>query len=213
MKYRDRKEAGYILGERLLSVVGKDVIVLAIANGGVLVGEAIAQILKCPLHIIVVRKIQIPGNPEAGFGSITSSGKVFFNELLLKYLKLSKEQINKCIEKTKKQIEERLKIFNLQKDYLKVVKDKEVVLTDDGLATGYTMISAIESVKEYKPKRIIVAIPTSSDTAISRIKKRVDKLICPDVRPGYYFAVADAYQNWYDVSENEVIDILKNFRI
>ncbi|MHA1758367.1 MAG: phosphoribosyltransferase, partial [Promethearchaeota archaeon] len=187
--------------------------VFAIPNGGVPVAEGFCSILDLNYDIIIVRKIKIPYNPEAGFGAVATDGSVLLNEILLEGLHLSKEDIERSIDITKCEIEERLKIYGKSKElkekYLNLVRNKYIFLLDDGLASGFTMLSAIKMLKNYLPKKIFVAVPTAPLRTVKRVKDYVDDVFCPNIRNVWHFAVADAYKHWYDVPESEVLEILK----
>lgn len=185
--------------------------VLAIPNGGIPVGVEIAKSLDAELDAIIVRKLQVPGNPEAGFGALTSQGLVVLNERLVRSIGLNQHQIDMVVKQTQDQIERR------KADYRGLVgivdpSKKDVILVDDGIASGYTMMAAIESVRNLSPISIIVAAPTSSRSAADLISKEIRNLICPRIESGFIFAVANAYKNWYDVPDSEVIEILENYR-
>ncbi len=210
--YVDREEAGRILAYELQTrKLENTPLVLAIPNGGLAVAIPIAQTLRAKLDLLIVRKLQIPYNPEAGFGAITSLGTIIFNKPLVARIGLNQDQINSVVERTRAQID------NRKQEYEGLVghyspEGKIVILVDDGLASGYTMLAAIQSVRNLKPCKILVAIPTASASAVSLICDEVDDFICPHIDSGYVFAVADAYENWYDVSELEVIELLRSIR-
>ncbi|OAG28704.1 phosphoribosyltransferase [Thermodesulfatator autotrophicus] len=207
--FRDREEAGSVLAEMLKPYQkAKDAIVLAIPAGGVPVGLTIAKKLGLPFDLIIVRKIHFPDNPEAGFGAITSEGDILINEELVAYAGLSPEEIEAQIVIEKKDLAKREALFRQGKPF-PVLLDKQVILVDDGLASGYTMMAAIKQVVRHKPSKIIVAVPTASEKAIQKIAPLADELYCANLRGGAFFAVADAYQNWYDLSPEEVISLLK----
>lgn len=208
--FEDRKEAGILLSKKLDKYKDSDAIVFAIPSGGVPVAAEVAKELRLPLDLIIVRKIQVPYNPEAGFGAMDPEGGVIFNKELVDRLMLTEEEIQNQIKKTKDVISKRERLFRKARDYSSV-KDRIVIVIDDGLASGYTMLSAIRFLKKKNPKKIVVAIPTGLDRTIEFISKEVDEVFCLNVRTGYSFAVADAYRNWYDLTDNEVISILKGF--
>ncbi|MFX1262439.1 MAG: phosphoribosyltransferase [Promethearchaeota archaeon] len=210
--YRDRNHAGHVLSEELGKIdYGSDPLVLAIPNGGVAVALPIAESLKADLDVIIVRKMQIPHNPEAGFGSLTSLGTMILNDALVKRIGLNEDDIRRVRSRTEKQIEERKMAYA---DLAGIFHPggRNVILVDDGLASGYTMLAAIQSIRESKPAGIMVAVPTSSSSAASRIRAEVDQFICPRVESGFVFAVANAYENWYDAPDDEVIDALARAR-
>ena len=200
--FRDREQAGKILAGRLPSIEAGSV-VLAIPNGGVLVGAALARELKLPLHLLVIRKIQLPWNTESGFGAVASDGSVLYNKSLLPQLGLSREEIEAQTEQARASVRERIKAYGAEEG-LPALKGKTVILTDDGLASGITMEAALQVARGKNPQKIIVAVPTASRSAAARIKTLADDFVCPDVRGGRVFAVADAYANWRDVEDDEV---------
>ncbi|MFN3301558.1 MAG: phosphoribosyltransferase [Patescibacteria group bacterium] len=202
--FKDRKEAGQKLAEVLKKKIKKDFICFAIPNGGVIVGKEIAEKLEIPLRLMIVRKILYPFTTEAGFGAIDPEGKIIFREVPYK-----REIIEKQIAKAKESVKERLEKFKKWANY-EDLKNKKIILTDDGLASGYTMLSGIKFLKRKNVKKIIVAVPCASISAIDLIKPEVDELISIFIKKDLPFAVADFYQNWYDVSDEEVIKILKN---
>ncbi|WP_022852622.1 phosphoribosyltransferase [Thermodesulfatator atlanticus] len=207
--FRDRVEAGYVLAEMLRPAYAKseDTLVLAIPAGGVPVGLVIAKELGLPFDLLIVRKIHFPDNPEAGFGAITSTGEILLNEELVAYAGLTEEDIAAQITKEKRDIQERERIFRKGKPFPEV-KGKKVILVDDGLASGYTMMAAIKSVTGKNPAKTVVAVPTASERAVQKVAPLVDELYVANLRSGAFFAVADAYQNWYDLSRDEVINLL-----
>jgi predicted phosphoribosyltransferase len=191
----------------------------AIPNGGVPVVEGFCSKLKINYDLIIVRKIKIPYNTEAGFGSVTPDGTVLINKDLLHQLNLSEKQVENAIEITKKEVKDRLvfynKNFDLEATYQNLIKNKVVFMVDDGLASGFTMLAAIKMVKKYDPIKIVVCVPTAPLHTIQRIKNVEVKTFCPNIRNTRWFAVADAYKHWYDIPETEVINYLNksNFYI
>ena len=209
--YKDRTHAGEVLVKELRQhETIKPSLVLAIPNGGVEVAVQIAQAYEADLDLLIVRKLQIPYNTEAGFGALTSLGTLILNEALVKRLEFNQEVIDSVRRRTE------LQITNRKEAYAGLVghanpEEKDVILVDDGLASGYTMLAAVQSVKERNPSSIIVAVPTSSGSAFQKVRDVVDAIICPRVESGFIFAVANAYQNWYDVPDIEVIEILRQY--
>ena len=210
--FKDRKEAGMLLSKSLSGYNGTGSIVLAIPSGGVSVAVEIAKALMLSLDVVIVRKIQIPFNTEAGFGAAGPDGKVIFNEELLRMLGLSEEEIERQIHRTKDIIKQRNERFRKGRNFPSL-KNRTVIIVDDGLASGYTMLAAIDFVKRQEPQKIVVAVPTGSKETVDTILTHVNELFCMNVRSGYPFAVAEAYENWYDLEDEEVISILNNFYI
>lgn len=206
-----RMEAGRLLSGLLSNIERKNAIVLAIPSGGVPVGAEISKKLRIPMDLLIVRKVQIPWNTEAGFGAVCPDGTEVLNEGMLKSLGLEDEDMNAQIEKARSSIREREIIFRKGRPFPSV-KGKTVVITDDGLASGYTMAAAVRFVRKEKAGRTIVAVPTALERTAHFILKEVDELYCLNVRRGEQFAVADAYQDWHDVSDKEVMKILDALR-
>jgi len=223
-KYESRFRAGemlvefikannYIFYNKLKQNV-KDFFCHAIPNGGVSVVEGFSSQFKVNYDLLIVRKLKIPYNTEAGFGAVTTDGTVFFNKLLLNELNLTEEQINRSISITKDEIKQRVKFYkkdvNIIKSQEKIIQNKNIFLIDDGLASGFTMLAGINMIKKYKPKSISIAVPTAPLRTVKSIEKEVDHIFCPNIRNVRWFAVADSYKHWYDVPDEEVLDILNN---
>ena len=206
--FKNRSHAGELLAERLEDYKGKDAYILAIPAGGVPVGVEISKRLNLPLDPIVVRKIHMPWNREAGFGAVTWDGIVLLNEDLVKHSELSKKEIDDCIAKEREEIDKRMNIFRCEK--FPEIVGKRVIIVDDGLASGFTILAAVHSVRRKNPKELVVAVPTSSLMAIEKIENFVDKIICLNIRKGPIFAVADAYEQWYDLEDEEVLKFLRS---
>lgn len=208
--FADRADAGRLLAGSLGDYTSSGALVLAIPAGGVPVAHEVAINLKLAMDVIVVRKVQIPGNTEAGFGAVGPDGEVIFNNALLKRLRLSDEEINRQVEQTRRVIETRNKTYRQSKTFPDL-KEKAVIIVDDGLASGYTMSEAVRFVRRKKAGKTIVAVPTASESAINLLMSEVDELHCLNIR-GYPFAVAEAYMEWHDLDDGEVISILRTWQ-
>ncbi len=206
--FEDRDDAGLHLARALERFREKDAIVLAIPSGGVPVGLAVSSQLKLPFDLLIIRKIPVPGNPESGFGAVSLEGDMVLNEPMVRMLGLSPEEIEVLAEPVKKELETRNRVFRGSGTWADL-KGRIVILVDDGLASGYTMMAAVHSVRRREPSQVVVAVPTASASTIRLLAPEVDLIVCPNVRSGYSFAVADAYRNWYDLEREEVIGLLK----
>lgn len=206
--FEDRTHAGILLAERMEEYEGKDAILFGIPAGGVPVGAVLARRLHLPLDILVVRKIHIPWNREAGFGALSWDGTVLLNEPLVAHLGLQPGEIERCIQEERQELERRLKIFRGAKPF-PAISHKTVIVVDDGLASGFTMLAALASLRKRAPKEIVVAVPTASMSALNLIRTEVEKIYCLNIRTGLRFAVADAYKQWYDLGDEHVLAILK----
>lgn len=204
--FEDRKDAGKKLALALKEYKNKGVIVLAIPRGGVEVGYEVAKYLHAKLSLIICRKLGIPTNPEAGFGAISEDGSY----MVLENIDISKNEIEKI--KNEQMNEIRRRILRLRKGRpLQPLKGKEVVLVDDGLAMGVTMHVAIITCRKKGAKKIIVAVPVSGIEVAESISKIADKLIVLE-KPRIFYSVAQAYKNWYDVGDEEVLNFIENER-
>ena len=214
--FRDRTSAGETLADLLKPYSKENVTILAIPNGGVPVAFPIFKNFRkvnpnVEFQLLIVRKIQIPYNTEAGFGAITLDGTIILNKMLVARIGLNEEQIQRQASKTLKQIEERLKRYGIESQEFDL-KNKVAILVDDGLASGFTMLAAVNSIKKFDPEKIVVAVPTAPRSSVERVAPLVDDLICPNIRDTLWFAVADAYKNWYDLEIDEVRGILEEVR-
>ena len=209
--FEDREDAGRMLAKKLNSFKGKGPIILAIPSGGLPVGYAIARELNIQMDVIIPRKIQIPYNPEAGFGAVAPDGSTILNEPLVRELGLTKEEIKILAKQVLEEIERRNRKFRGGR-LLPNLIGKTVILVDDGLASGYTMLAAIKSVKKQKPERILATVPTAPLSSARLVASQVDQLICLNIRSGPFFAVADAYQKWYDLDDGEVMEYIRRAR-
>ena len=210
MRYRDRTHAGRVLA-RLLSHYGeKPCVVLGLPNGGIPVGIEIAKEHGFDFDLLFVSKITPRFNTEIGYGSVSESGEVNLNRELMKRLGLSKEEVEDDIEKTERKIASRMKKY-VRKGGRCEIEGRIVILVDDGIASGYTMINARDTVKKRGAQEIVIAVPTAPLERYTMIGNMVDEIICPDVRDVGMFAVADAYDNWYDISFEGAIRFLMKF--
>ena len=195
------------MAEKLKEYKGKDVFVFAIPRGGVPVAYEVAKFLEAPLDVIVVRKIPIPWNPEAGFGAVAPDGTLYLNEEMVADLNLDQKTIKKLADEVLEEIKRREKIYRGEKPFPEV-KNKIVIVIDDGLASGYTMMAAVNFLKKQKPAKIIVASPTISEGAHNEVKPLVDELISLFIQKDYPYAVASFYEEWYDLTDEEVMNYL-----
>ncbi|MHA2394943.1 MAG: phosphoribosyltransferase [Promethearchaeota archaeon] len=209
--FDDRYQAGKILIEKLEMYRNDDnAIVLAIPAGGIQVAVKVAEELGIPLDIVVTRKLHIPWNQEAGFGALSWDGLIFLNEPLVASLNLTKEEIDRCVAKEKEAIDRRLSIFRQEKSFPDL-SDKTAIVVDDGLASGFSMMTTLRALRRRNVREAVVAVPTAPVSAINLLSPFADKIICLNIRSGPIFAVADAYKIWYDLTDREVIDILEKY--
>ncbi|MDP3183300.1 MAG: phosphoribosyltransferase family protein [Desulfobaccales bacterium] len=207
--FKDRTDAGRRLAARLLEYYGHEVHLFAIPAGGVPVGAEIARVLKVPLDLVIARKIQLPWTTEAGFGALDPAGQAVLNEELLRRVPLSPQEIEAQLQKTLAALRQREARLRGGRPYPDLA-GRPTLIVDDGLASGYTMRAAIKFLRGRNPGEIIVAVPTASARTAAELLPLMDRLVCLNVRGGWSFAVADAYVNWYDLTEEEVLEILES---
>ena len=206
--FHDRSDAGVKLAAFIREHLELDgPVVCAIPAGGIPVGLELARVFGTGLVPAVVRKLRIPWNPEAGFGAMTWDGRIFLNQPLASQLRLSREEIKVAEEQTRDIIRQRMELFAGGQPPPSF-RGRTVLLTDHGLASGYTMLAAIEAVLSDEPERIVVAVPTGSMGAVSLVAGRSETVICLNLKDRYPFAVADAYRHWHDLPDEEVLRYL-----
>lgn len=207
--FDDRFHAGVLLTEKLREYEGREeAYVLAIPAGGVQVAFSVVKRLRIPMDLVITRKLHIPWNREAGFGAITWDGITFLNEPLVSALGLTKESIDRCVEEEKEVISQRLKLYRGDRPF-PCLKGKIAIVVDDGLASGFSMLATVKSIKQRGAREIVIAVPTAPISAINLLRPHVDKVVCLNIRSGPVFAVADAYKVWYDLEDEDVMNILK----
>lgn len=207
-KFIDRYEAGVILANYLKDYANKpNVIILALPRGGVPVGYEIATALSAPLDVFIVRKLGLPGHEELAMGAIASGGTVFFNEPLLNQLNLNRLSIQNVVEKEREELLRREQLYRSNRP-LPNLKEKIVILVDDGIATGSTMMAAIEAIHSHKPKSIVIAVPVAAYSTCEEMAPLVERIVCP-LKPIDFYAVGLWYENFPQTSDDEVIELLK----
>ena len=211
--FRDRTEAGGYLADMLKPYADSYGVILAIPAGGLSVAAVVAERLRLPMDVAVVSKITPPDNTEVGYGAVAFDGTVRLNRNVLPAYRLTAQQIEAGIADTKEKVLRRVNRFRRARtmDYL---ANRTVILIDDGLASGFTMSVAVEAVSKIGVRQIVIAVPTAHERTLEEIEKLpnpADAIYCPNIRTDPCFAVADAYQNWSDVSEDQAADILARF--
>lgn len=201
--------AGRLLAARLLDYRGQAVRVFAIPAGGVPVAAEIALVLEVPLDLVIVRKIQLPWTTEAGFGALNPAGEAVFNQDLIDRFQMTPQDIETQVQKTLANLKEREERLRQNRPYPDLA-GATTIIADDGLASGYTMRTAVNFLKGKGAGKIIVAVPTGSARTVQDLLPLVDELFCLNVRGGWSFAVAEAYEDWYDLTEAEVLEIMKS---
>ncbi|MCL2679619.1 MAG: phosphoribosyl transferase [Dehalococcoidia bacterium] len=209
--FENRYDAGAKLAGKLAEYAGMSAVVLAIPNGGVPVAVPIALALGAELDIVVARKLPIPLRPEGGFGAVVDDGTTIFNEAVLAALNLDEHQINYQINKVREDIRRRSLAYRNNRA-LSLIKGKTAIIVDDGLASGYTMLAAVESVKRRQPSRVIVAVPAASEAAIQVVEKAAQSVTTIETSRAPRFYIADYYRYWNNLSDEDGVRCFKDWR-
>lgn len=205
--FKDRTEAGYLLAKQLADLRNKGAIVLGIPRGGIIVAKALAAKIHADLDIILSRKLGTPGQPELAMGALAEDGKVFLNQNIVRSMALTEKDIAREKARQAKEIQQRTQLIRsvLPKTRL---KNRIVIVTDDGVATGATMQAALWAVRQENPKRIIAAVPVASQEALEKLAADSDEIICLHL-PTLFYAVGQFYIHFDQVEDNEILRILK----
>jgi len=208
--FRDREHAGMILADMMSDYKDENALILGIPAGGIPVAAVLSRELSLELDVAVVSKVTLPWNTEAGYGAVSWEGTVRLNQDLISSIGLSKDEIHKGIGKTRGKVERRVKLFRGDKNWPNL-GEKTVILVDDGIASGFTILVAVMALKNMDVGELVVAVPTASPDSLNRLSAEVEAIYCPNIRSGWIFAVADAYQEWWDVDEGEVLRIMEDY--
>lgn len=209
--FADRYQAGQVLAGLLKQLDLQSPLVLAIPAGGVPVAVPLAEALSCQLDVAVVSKITLPWNSEAGYGAVAFDGSCLLNEAMIKAVGLSESEVSRGIEKTRAKVLRRVAVLRKEAAVIEMTT-RQVLVVDDGLASGFTMQAAVDALRRAGAKSIVVAVPTGHESSIQLLAKTADNVCCANVRTGSSFAVAAAYQQWGDVSEAEALHALQEYR-
>lgn len=204
--FRDRKDAGAKLAGALTGYADSDALVLGIPRGGVEVAREIAKTLNLDLSIVIVRKLPLPHNPEAGFGAIAEDGSIHFREDIMRAL--DPLVVERIMNEQKQEIQRRIDLYRDGKP-LPPIERRHVILVDDGIAMGSTMTAAILLLRNSNAGKVTVAAPVSGRETAQVMEAIAEEVVILETPP-FFRAVAQVYQDWYDVSDSEVITLLEN---
>ncbi|MFQ5862815.1 MAG: phosphoribosyltransferase [Candidatus Brocadiales bacterium] len=207
IRFKDHTDAGEKLAQELTKYKGRDVTVLAIPRGGVIVGRAVATRLGCELDIVAARKIPVPWAPEVGYGAVTHDGTVVFNEEFASRLALPKTIIDAQTEKVMREVKRRLAVYR-GSDRYETLDGKVAIIVDDGIATGISMLASVEFVRKLNPDKVVVASPVASESGLLPISGKVDETVVLYVSYATSFAVAMFYEEWREFSDEEITECL-----
>ena len=207
--FRDRRDAGKKLAQKLTGYAGrKDVVILALPRGGVPVAYEVSQALQVPMDVFIVRKLGWPGHEEMAIGAIASGGVKVLNEDIVRYLKLPKDLIHAVAQRELRELERRERAYRGNRPSLEL-KDRTVIIVDDGLATGASMRAALLGVRAHAPAQVIVAVPTAALETCEALKPEVDQMICATT-PEPFYGVSRWYQDFSQTTDEEVRILLES---
>ena len=205
--FRDRREAGRVLAEALTPYRGEDnLVVLGLARGGVPVGWEVAAALQAPLDVFLVRKLGVPQWQELAMGALASGGGMVINDSLVKNLGISDEQLQEAIDRETEELNRREQAYRGDRPPADV-EGKTVILVDDGIATGASMLAAVRAIRAAKPAQVVVAVPVGPASACRQLGAEVDEVVCATMPPGFE-AVGQVFADFHQVTDDEVRELL-----
>ncbi len=205
--FRDRREAGRLLATKLAAYANRpDVIVLALPRGGVPVAYEVARALNAPLDIFLVRKLGVPGYEELAMGAIATGGVRVLNDQLVGGLRIPDYIVDEVAASEQQELARRERLYRGDRP-APDVRGRTVILVDDGLATGATMLAAVKALRQQQPARIVVAVPTASPETCEQLRAEVDDIICA-ITPEPFHAVGLWYEDFSQTTDEEVRDLL-----
>jgi len=204
--FEDRVQAGRLLAEQMRQYRGSNPIVLGIPRGGVITARELAQELDGDLDVVLSRKLGAPGQPELAMGSMAEDGTVFLNQGVVHALGVAPREIEQ--EKGRQMAEMQRRARLVRSVYPRIpLKDRIVIVTDDGVATGATMQAALWVARHENPQRLIAAMPVASQEALNKLAEDTDETVCLHL-PSYFYAVGQWYRDFPQVDDGEVLQIL-----
>ena len=207
--FKNRTDAGKKLADLMKEYQGTDTLVLAIPRGGLIVGIEIARSLKLKIDLIIPRKIGAPFNPEMAVGAVTQDKTIILNKILLDRLGLREEDLKEQITQEVKEIDRRMRLYRKSNHYPDY-KQKNIILVDDGIATGYTIFASINSInKIFNPNNIILAVPVAPLEIIEKLESMANIIKCLHI-PKDFYAIGQFYENFVQVTDQEVIDLMED---
>ena len=206
-QFKNRTEAGQLLAEKLSNYGSRsDVVVLALPRGGVPVAFQVAKTLNAPLDVFVVRKLGVPDHEELAMGAIATGGARILNEFVVSYYGIHDKEIESITERERKELTRRERLYRGERAPLDFSR-KTVILVDDGVATGSTMLAAIAALKGLKPARIVVAVPVGPNTTLNELRTEVDEVVCVMI-PRLFDSVGNFYADFDQTADGEVSYLL-----
>lgn len=211
MQFRDRREAGQVLAQRLSNYSQRPgIVVLALPRGGVPVGHEVAWALQAPLDVFVVRKLGVPGQEELAMGAIASGGVRVLNGNVVEGLGISDAAIESVATRELRELERRENLYRGERPAPEI-QGRVLILVDDGIATGSTMRAAVMALRQLEPARIVVAAPVVALSTARELRKEVDELVTV-MTPASFTAVGQWYEDFSQTTDEEVRELLARSR-
>ena len=205
--FRDRREAGHVLAEELASYRGRDhLLVLGLPRGGVPVGWEVAAFLRAPLDVFLVRKLGVPQWEELAMGALATGGGVVVNDNLMRSLGISEAQLQTAIDRETEELHRREGAYRGGRAPADIA-GKTVILVDDGIATGASMLAAVRAVRAADPAQVVVAVPVGPASACQQLAQEADDVVCATMPPGFE-AVGQVFEDFHQVTDDEVRELL-----
>ncbi|SRR5690606_22399664 len=208
--FRNREDAGRRLAAELRAYAAERPVVLALPRGGVPVGYEVARALAAELDVWIVRKLGVPWYPELGVGAVAEGGYIHLTDAVLRRIGLSEDQLARLIDTKQREVKERVRRFRGERPGPRL-RDRTVILVDDGIATGGTVRAAIHSIRAQAPKRLVLAIPVAAPDTVAALSAEVDRVVCL-LTPIDLSAIGLWYQDFRQLSDDEVVEILERAR-
>ncbi len=208
MRFQDRRDAGRRLAALLAGQVGADALVLALPRGGVPVAAEVAGRLGLDMDVLLVRKLGVPGHEELAMGAIATGGAVVLNEDLLDQLQIGQAAIARVRAREQRELQRRERVYRGNRA-LPALAGREVVLIDDGLATGATMRAAVAALRQQRPRKIVVAVPVAPPETVAILEREADAVLCL-LTPSPFYGVGYWYQDFAQTTDEEVCGLLRH---
>jgi putative phosphoribosyl transferase len=209
--FDNRYDAGHKLAQKLSGYADKGAVVMGIPNGGAAVALGVALALNADLDLIISRKIPLPLSPEGGFGSVTDDGTTILNDEIVRHAGLTQQQINYQVSRVRADIRHRSLLYHGERRPL-AVKGRTVIIVDDGLASGYTMRAAIESLRHRGAEKVVAAAPVGPEHVIIEIQQIATVVTCAVGRERAFY-LSDYYRYWQDITDTEVLQCLREYQV
>jgi predicted phosphoribosyltransferase len=209
-RFADRQEAGLRLAERLLPLAAQDPVIVALPRGGVPVAREVALALDAPLDILAVRKLGAPHNPEYGIGAVAEDGTRVIDPEAIAVLGVNGGVLEAIVERETAELRRRVALYRGERAPIELT-DRTAIVVDDGIATGVTDAAALRAVRRRNPDRLILAVPVCAPDSAQRLREEADEVVCLQT-PSLFYGVGQWYRDFSQVTDEEVVAVLEEFR-